>query len=237
MTAPPIHPSAPPPPVPRLPTRKTGAILTAAMLALGIATGALIGPGPAASLASGARAAALGRVLTLLALGSATSAGSEPLLSSGATAPHANNAQPTPSSTSEASSAGAETSSGASGAASTSSHHANPAAHTRTASSPSPTSSTTPAAKGEGEGEGEKPKTPLPPIADAWVIELPYGASLENALQQSAAAPYLDGQLKPQGTVLSAYSPLAAAQLAGAAALLRAGGRERDHRRATHVRE
>lgn len=84
----------------------------------------------------------------------------------------------------------------------------------------SPTSSTTPAAGGEEEGE-KTPKTKsLPPIADAWVIELPYGASLENALKQSTAAPYLDGPLKGEGTVLGGYSSLAAAQLAGAATLL-----------------
>jgi hypothetical protein len=208
--------------MPRLPSRKTGAILTAAMLALGTATGALIGPGPAASLASGARAAALGRVLTLLALGSATSSGSEPLLSSGATSTPTSGAQPTSSSTHEASGTGAETSGGGSGAASRSSHHASSSAGTHSASSPSPTSSTAPAAKGEegGEGESEKPKTPLPPIADVWVIEIPYGGSLENALKQSAAAPYLDGQLKAQGTLLNTYTPLEAGQLAGAAALL-----------------
>ena len=52
------------------------------------------------------------------------------------------------------------------------------------------------------------------------MIQLPYGSSLENALKQSTAAPYLDGQLKGAGTALSGYSSLAAAQLAGAATLL-----------------
>jgi hypothetical protein len=41
-----------------------------------------------------------------------------------------------------------------------------------------------------------------------------------NTLGQSAAAPYIDGQLAGQGTVLSAYTSLAAGQLAGAATLL-----------------
>jgi hypothetical protein len=51
-------------------------------------------------------------------------------------------------------------------------------------------------------------------------VVLPYGGSLENAEKQSTAAPYLDGQLVSKGTALSAYSSLAASQLAGAATLL-----------------
>jgi len=53
-----------------------------------------------------------------------------------------------------------------------------------------------------------------------WLVVLPYGGSLEDALKQSAAAPYLDGQLAGEGTVLSGWSSLAAGQLAGAATLL-----------------
>lgn len=83
----------------------------------------------------------------------------------------------------------------------------------------SPTSSTTP---GAGGGGAEKTKTPaaLPPIANVWLVVLPYGGSLANAPGQSPATPYLDGQLVSQGTVLSGYSSLAAEQLAGAATLL-----------------
>jgi hypothetical protein len=204
-----------PPQAPKLPSRRVGAILATAMLAAGIALGALIGPGPADSLASSSRAATLGRVLALLALGSGTGSGGNLALSSGAANPPASTPQPTPSTTSEAT-AGSNGASGGAGSASSTPHSST----SPSSSKVSPTSSTTPAAGGEEESE-KTPKTkPLPPIADAWVIELPYGASLENALKQSTAAPYLDGQLKGEGTVLSSYSSLAAAQLAGAATLL-----------------
>ena len=206
-----------PPQAPKLPSRRVGAILATAMLAVGIALGALIGPGPADSLASSSRAATLGRVLALLALGSGTSSGGNLALSSGAANPPASTPQPTPSTTSEATAGNGAASGGAGSASSTPSHSSTSSPSSRTTS---PTSSTSPAAGGEEEGEKTSKTKPLPPIADAWVIELPYGTSLENALKQSAAAPYLDGQLKREGTVLSSYSSLAAAQLAGAATLL-----------------
>jgi hypothetical protein len=207
--------NSPPPPIPRLPSRRVSAVLATAVLGVGIALGALIGPGPAASLASSQRASALARVLALVALGSGASAGSELALSSNN--PPTTTPQPTPSTTSEASAGGGATGAGATRASTPAS------GATRSPSSPpstSPTSSTTPAGGGEGEGEREKKGKPLPAIANVWLIELPYGTSVENALKQSAAAPYIDGQLKGEGTVLSGYSPLAAAQLAGDAALL-----------------
>jgi hypothetical protein len=203
-----------PPQAPKLPSRRVGAILATAMLAVGIALGALIGPGPADSLGGSSRAAAIGRVLALLALGSGTSSGGDLALSSGAANPPASTPRPTPPSTSEATVGSAASG----GAASTSATPSHPSTSPST-NKMSPTSSTTPAAGGEEASEKTKTK-PLPPIAAAWVIELPYGASLENALKQSAAAPYLDGQLKASGTMLSGYSSLAAAQLAGAATLL-----------------
>jgi hypothetical protein len=206
----------PPPQTPRLPSRRVGVILATAMLAAGIALGALIGPGPTNSLASSSRAAAIGRVLALLALGSGTSSGGDLALSSGAANPPASTPQPTPPSTSEATAGSGAGSSGTASTSSTPSH----ASTSPSSGKASPTSSTKPAASGEEEGEKTSKAKPLPPIADAWVIELPYGSSLENALKQSTAAPYLDGQLKSAGTVLSGYSSLAAAQLAGAATLL-----------------
>ena len=210
MTAPPT------PQAPKLPSRKVGAILATAMLAVGIALGALIGPGPEDSLASSSRAATIGRVLALLALGSGTSSGSNLALSSGATNPPASTPQPTPPSSSEANTGGGAANGSAAGTSTSASHPST----SPPSSKVSPTSSTTPAAGGEEESEKKPKPKPLPPIANAWVIELPYGSSLENALKQSTAAPYLDGQLKSAGTVLSGYSSLAAAQLAGAATLL-----------------
>jgi hypothetical protein len=207
-----------PPHAPQLPPRRVSAILAAIMLAAGIALGALIGPGPAASLASTSRAAAVGRVLALLALGGGTSSGSDLLLSSGAVHPPAASPQPTPAASQEAT---AEGGSGA-GSANASSGSARPSSTSATTSpssgSASPTSSTSPAAS----GGGKKERTPavLPPIANVWLVVLPYGGSLESALKQSTAAPYLDGQLVSEGAVLSDYSSLATSQLAGAATLL-----------------
>jgi hypothetical protein len=191
-------------------------MLATAMLAAGIALGALIGPGPADSLASSSRAAAIGRVLALLALGSGTSSGGDLALSSGAANPTVSSPQSTPLSSSEANTGSGTGSSGAANTSSTPSH----ASTSPSSSKASPTPSTKPAASGAEEGEKTSKTKPLPPIADAWVIELPYGSSLENALKQSTSAPYLDGQLKSAGTALSGYSSLAAAQLAGAATLL-----------------
>lgn len=212
----------PPPPIPKLPSHRVSAALATAALGVGVALGALIGPGPAASVVSnrseiGQRASALARVLALVALGSGASAGGELALAHNA--PPAVTPQPTPPAASEASTAagqagGGSAHSGANTGGNVSSSSGTPSSTPST----SPSSSTAPA--GGGEGEGEKKGKPLPPVADVWVIELPYGTSVENALEQSAAAPYLTGQLKPEGTVLSGYSSLAAGQLAGAAALL-----------------
>lgn len=215
-----------PPQTPQLPSRRMGAVLAALMLAAGIALGALIGPGPAASLASTSRAAAVGRVLALLALGGGTGSGGNLLLSAGAAHPPAQAPPPIPASPSKASAAagGSNGASGGPGSSSTGSGHSSSATPTSSTSSPSPgsaspTSSTTPEA---GGGEAKKTKTPaaLPPIANVWLVVLPPGGSLANAPGQSATTPYLDGQLVSQGTVLSGYSSLAAEQLAGAAMLL-----------------
>ncbi|MFI5005288.1 MAG: hypothetical protein ACHQE6_09770, partial [Solirubrobacterales bacterium] len=219
-----------PPQTPQLPSRRMGAVLAALMLAAGIALGALIGPGPAASLASTSRAAAVGRVLALLALGGGTGSGSNLLLSSGAAHPPAS--QPKPSSSSETTAGGRSSGAGSGsngagggpGSSSSGSGHSSSAPQTSSTSSPSsgsvsPTSSTTP---GAGGGGADKTKTPaaLPPIANVWLVVLPPGGSLANAPGQSTATPYLDGQLVRQGTVLSGDSSLAAEQLAGAATLL-----------------
>jgi hypothetical protein len=211
----------PPPPIPKLPSRRVSAVLATTVLGVGIALGALIGPGGAGSipsLASSSRAAALARVLALLAFGSGADSASQLALSSEALGPPASTPQPTPSSNS-ATSAGATT---ADGGASTASHTSTSSPRSSSSPSPSPrsTSPTAAAPAGGGEGEAEKKGKPLPPIANVWLIELPYGTSVENALKQSAAAPYLDGQLKREGTILSSYSSLATAQLAGAAPLL-----------------
>jgi hypothetical protein len=202
--------------VPRLPSRRASAILAAAMLTAGIVAGIAIGPGPAASFAASSRASALARVLALIALGEGTGAGSAPLLSATAAHPPAAAPQPT------LAASKVSTSAGPTGHVGSSAGSASPSSP----SSPAPSSpSSTPAPAGApapktGSGSSEKAPTPLPPIAHAWLIALPYGASFANALGQPSAAPYLDGELVQQGTLLSGYSSLAGGQLAGAATLL-----------------
>ena len=221
-----LHPAPGLHPAPRLPSRRVGAVLAAATLAVGVALGALLGPAPAAPLSS-ARAAAVGRALVLLVLGSGAGSGGSLLAASGATAPVAPPA-PSASHGSAGSESGKGGATGVLEATTTtpnpSPSSSSPAAHPRhrASSGPaSPTPSTAPGGGGEGERE-ERPAKPLAPVASAWVIVLPYGsapAALEGALKQPAAAPYL-AQLRAQGTVLGGYTPLAAAQLAGAATLL-----------------
>ncbi len=226
MTSP---PTPLPPQAPKLPSRGVSAILAALMLAAGIAAGALIGPGPAASLASTSRAAAVGRILALLALGEGAGGGSGLLLSSGAGHTSSTPAsQPAPSSASNATAGTGSGQAEAGGGQAWGAQAAPSPSPSTSSSSPrsgssegsaSPTRSTTPTA-GSGESETKKATTPLPPVAHVWLIVLPYGTSVTNALGQSAAAPYIDGQLAGQGTVLSAYTSLAAGQLAGTATLL-----------------
>jgi hypothetical protein len=191
------------------------------MLAAGIALGALIGPGPATSLASGTRAAAIARVLALLALEDGASAGNGPLLASGAAHPHGEASRST---ATHASGAGNASGAGVAGAgASATGSETVPSGSSNSSTAPaSGAPSRTPKATQPSTGGGEteaKPK-PLPPVAQVWLIVLPYGQSFTNSLGQPTAAPYLAGQLLGQGTLLSAYSSLAGSQLAGAATLL-----------------
>ncbi len=143
-----------PPQAPKLPSRKIGAILATAMLAVGIALGALIGPGPEDSLASSSRAATIGRVLALLALGSGTSSGGDLALSSGAANPPASTPQPTPPSSSEAT-AGSDA--GAAVPRAPPRARPTPRPHPLRAQV-SPTSSTTPAAGEEKKKAKRNPK-------------------------------------------------------------------------------
>jgi len=213
-------PSPIPPQDPRshLPSRRTGAILAALMLAAGIALGALLGPGPASSLASGTRAEAIARALApLLALDGASAAGSgllgaaQPSSPPAGTSVSASSHHAPPGAGSETSATSAAGQHGAAASRPTESSSPSPGA-----ASPTPKTAQSPGAGGEAETKG----APLPPIAQAWLIVLPYGQSFANAQAQPTAAPYIDGQLVGQGTLLSSYSALAGSQLADAATLL-----------------
>lgn len=201
------------PPTPRLPSRRASAILATGMLVAGIALGALLGPGPAASLASGARAAAVARVLALMALEGAGQSG-QPLVA--AVAEHQTSGKHLSAQTSGSTNHGALSSSHALPASTGGGH----AAQSETGSSApaaesAPSSPTNRAAPGAGS---HKP-TRLPAIGHAWLIVLPYGQSFAKVLAEPAAFPFLSAELR-QGTLLSGYSALAAQQLEGATSLL-----------------
>jgi hypothetical protein len=203
-----------------LPSRRTGAILAALMLAAGIALGALIGPGPAVSLASSSRAASIARALTLLVIDDSAGAngallGAAHTDTSAAVSPK-HTTTGTPGAAGKSAATASETGIGGSATSAAKSPASSTAPASREAS-PTPKATPTPAA---GGGESEAKPKPLPPIAQVWLIVLPYGQSFSNALGQPSAAPYLDGQLVGKGTLLSEYSALAGSQLVGAATLL-----------------
>ncbi|HEY2767473.1 MAG TPA: hypothetical protein VGI76_04410 [Solirubrobacteraceae bacterium] len=217
---------SPLPTTPKLPSRRASAILAAGMLVAGIALGAAIGPGPAASLASGTRAAAVARVLALMAL-DGTGAGGQMLLSASAGQPTSTGPAQThtPQQTTNAATAspvttpGTHAGAGERGAGSSSSEtsaQSNPSANAPSQTGGGhPGSGTTP-----NGSEGNEKQARLAPIAHVWLIVLPYGQSFASVLGQASAAPYLTGQLVGQGTLLSGYSSLAAGELASAATLL-----------------
>jgi hypothetical protein len=59
----------------------------------------------------------------------------------------------------------------------------------------------------------------LPPVTSVWLITLS-GGNFAQALAQTAAAPYIDSQLVPAGTLLSGWSSLDASAFASEAGLL-----------------
>ncbi|HEY3827594.1 MAG TPA: hypothetical protein VGL57_00210 [Solirubrobacteraceae bacterium] len=205
---------SPLPPVPnKLPSPKARVILAAGVLAVGIALGALIGPGPASSLASGQRSATIARVLALLALDHA-GASRSPTEASAVHLPPSTTRQTPTSTPADTPAITSNTSSKASGTQSETTSSSSPG-HSPTTNELSQTKGKSPAA-----GSQESQPTRLPPVAHVWLIVLPYGESFSNVLGQPSAAPYLTGQLVGQGTLLSAYSSLATSELAGTATLL-----------------
>ncbi len=172
----------------RLPSGRATAVLAGAMLALGVAIGAAIGPAPDASFAGASR------LLPLLT----TLAGSGSHSSSPSVQPPAVSAQATPAPAAHATTSRAPTSHGA---AASSSPQSTPA-------TPAPTSN----------GKTSTPKA-LPPVTHVWLIELS-GTTFADALAQPSAAPYIDGQAVPSGTLLSGWSALDGSTFSGDAALI-----------------
>jgi hypothetical protein len=183
----------------KLPSLRAGAVLATAMLGIGIAVGAALGPAPETSLAGSD-----GVVQKLPALVAAVAA-SRPAQT------------PTPSSTTATVTAPAITPQATPSASAS--------APTTTATTPA--ASTTPTTDAEGISK-KTSTTPtksstggtskLPPITSVWLIELS-GTSFSEALASPTASPYISGQLIPKGTFLTGWSALSASAFANDAAL------------------
>lgn len=182
----------------RAPSLRVSVLLASAMLAVGVAVGAAIGPAPEASFAGANAASSVAQRLPLLLAGIAGANRSTPAstASTAALEPPAPIPQAPPAPASTTSSAPATQS-----PSTTSSTPAEPA--------PSPTSTgTTPAHKGRR----------LPAVTNVWLIELA-GTSFAEATAQPSATPYISGQLIPASTLLSGWSALSASAFASDAAL------------------
>jgi hypothetical protein len=196
--------SVPAPRAPRLPSLRVTAALAAGMLALGVVVGAAIGPTPSTSLASEEIP------LLLPAIVARAAAGSEPHASTTTVQPPATpQLTPTPTpATSVASASG--TSAGAT---------AQPSQSETSPSAVSPTSTPNSAKTPTTTSGKQKQQAPLPPVTSVWLITLS-GGNFAQALAQATAAPYIDSQLIPAGTLLSGWSSLAGGSFASEAGLL-----------------
>jgi hypothetical protein len=169
------------------------------MLALGVTVGAAIGPSPEASLAGPAGIAQrLPALLASLAARSQSQA-TAPTATAAAAPPVTPEATPTPATPASSASAPTKTPS----SATTSPASATP--------SESETSALTPTTTGHNR------QATLPPVTSVWLIELA-GGSFAEALAQPTAAPYIDSQLIPAGTLLGGWSALTGSAFASDAA-------------------
>jgi len=201
VPAPPPPPTAPRARALRLPSARASALLAAAMLALGVTVGAAIGPAPDASLAGGPGGIAqrLPALLASLAARSQSQAGS-PTATAAATPRVTPEETPTPAT--PASRASAPTKA--------------PSSATISPASATPIESETPASTPTSTPHNRQ--ATLPPVTSVWLIELA-GGTFAEALAQPAAAPYIDKQLIPAGTLLSGWSALTGSAFASDAAL------------------
>ncbi|HSZ13762.1 MAG TPA: hypothetical protein VK790_06980 [Solirubrobacteraceae bacterium] len=171
------------------------AVMAAAMLAIGVAVGAAIGPAPAPSQAD----PTLPLLLTSLARGAAARAA-------------------------QARAAAAQSATAAAEATPARKRHRRKRKHAKPEEAATATSSA-PASESEtttptSTTPTSKPKTsPLPPVTHVWLIELA-GTSFASATAQPTAAPYIDTQAIPAGTLLSGWSALDGGAFASEAALV-----------------
>ncbi len=179
------------------PSARVTVVLAVAMLAIGIAVGAAVGPAPDASFAGASRVPLLLPSLLAKATGSGTST------SSSAATPGAGSAA-------EASPATARRrrrhrrAKAAAGAAET------------PASANEPTASPKTTASAPSKREAAKP---LPPITKVWLVELS-GSTFSEALSASAAAPYIDTHAIARGRAAQPWSASQAVAFANDAALI-----------------
>jgi hypothetical protein len=174
----------------RAPSARVTAALAAAMLGIGVAVGAAIGPAPAPSQAS----PSLPLLIASLARGAAERAAQARTAS---VQPPAITAEATPRRKRRK-------------------HKAASAEEASSAASTTETETTTPAST---KPKSTKKTTAPPPITHVWLIELA-GASFAAAAAQPAAAPYIDTQAVPAGTLLSGWSALDGGAFANETALL-----------------
>ena len=182
----------------RAPSARVTAALAAAMLGVGVAVGAAIGPAPSPSEAN----PSLPLLIESLARGAAARAAAARAAS---VQPPAITAEATPSRKRRRRKHKSAAAEEATSATSTGSE-----TETTTPTSTAPTST----------APTSKPKaSTLAPITHVWLIELA-GTSFASAAAQPAAAPYIDTQAIPAGTLLSGFSALQGGAFANETALL-----------------
>jgi hypothetical protein len=179
-------------------------MLAAGMLALGVAVGAAIGPAPSTSFAGESIPLLLPSIVARAVTGNGAP-------------PSTTTVQPPPV-TSQITPTATPTSSGAGKIKNPTAR--SPKSKTRSSAVLSPTStpntSKTPTTT---TTTGKEKQATLPPVTSVWLITLS-GGTFSQALAQSAAAPYIDSQLVPAGTLLSNWSSLDASSFASEAGLL-----------------
>ncbi len=179
----------------RAPSARVTAALAAAMLAAGVALGAAIGPAPTPSQAD----PSLPALIASLARGEAARAAAAAASATATTA--SDEAAPTRRRHKRRHrNAGSEEASSAA---------ATPETETTAPTSTTP-ASTTPASKPKA--------STLAPVTHVWLIELA-GTSFASAIAQPAAAPYIDTEAIPAGTLLSDWSGLDGGAFANETAL------------------
>ncbi len=198
-----VEPGGPPPGdtagaagagVVRLPKRRWWAALSVTMLALGVAVGAAIGPAPAASLAGDVPGLAEQLPLLIARLEAAHKAPASTATVAKA-APPAVTAEVSPT-------------------AAPAAEAATPAA-SRTAPAKSEEAPETPG----GSEKTTTKRSKLPALTNVWLIELSGGTFQAATGAQKAAAPYINGALLAQATLLAGWSAPQASAFASEAVL------------------